>query len=381
VRFVSTNFCTEVLGEDPWHFPAGAELMFNSARLGSIFLAALLCAAAASAQQPSPQAQAGSGKIYLDVVVTPKSGSPVGDLQQQDFTLLDNKAAQTITSFKAVTAREAPIEIVLVIDAVNDTAENLGYARIQIDKFLKADGGNIAYPIAIDVFTDKGIQEVASFSSDGNALDAALQQQNTGLRDIGRSTGYWGATERLQLSLTALGQIVKSEAPRPGRKLILWISPGWPLLFGANTEMDSKQTQQLFTSIVGISTDLLRDGITLYSVDPLGAGESTMRASDYEEFLKGVSKPGQAQVGNLGLQVIAIQSGGLALSAGNDIAKFLDECVADSAPYYEISFEPASPERPNEYHHLEIKLAKPGLTARTRQGYYAQPSPAPAPGN
>jgi hypothetical protein len=86
-------------------------------------------------------------------------------------------------------------------------------------------------------------------------------------------------------------------------------------------------------------------------------------------------------VGNLGLQVIAIQSGGLALSAGNDIATFLDECVADSAPYYEISFEPIAPERPDEYHRLEIKLATPGLTARTRQGYYAQPSSAPAPGN
>ena len=28
----------------------------------------------------------------------------------------------------------------------------------------------------------------------------------------------------------------------------------------------------------------------------------------------------------------------------------------------------------HEYHHLEIKLAKAGLTARARQGYYAQPS-------
>jgi hypothetical protein len=28
---------------------------------------------------------------------------------------------------------------------------------------------------------------------------------------------------------------------------------------------------------------------------------------------------------------------------------------------------------PNEYHALEIKLGKPGLTARTRTGYYAQP--------
>jgi hypothetical protein len=30
--------------------------------------------------------------------------------------------------------------------------------------------------------------------------------------------------------------------------------------------------------------------------------------------------------------------------------------------------------KPDEYHQLQIKLAKPGLTARTRQGYYAQPA-------
>jgi VWFA-related protein len=78
-------------------------------------------------------------------------------------------------------------------------------------------------------------------------------------------------------------------------------------------------------------------------------------------------------IGNLGLQVLAIQSGGLSLNLSNDIAGALTQCLADSAPYYEISFvAPASSQR-DEYHHLEIKIAKPGLTARTRQGYYAQP--------
>jgi hypothetical protein len=71
--------------------------------------------------------------------------------------------------------------------------------------------------------------------------------------------------------------------------------------------------------------------------------------------------------------VIAIQSGGLVITASNDMANSLQKCVADLAPYYEISFEPGPPAGPNEYHHVEIHLAKPGLTARTRQGYYAQP--------
>jgi VWFA-related protein len=263
--------------------------MSTHARLIRLLLASLSCCLVASAQQPTPQTQVGTSKIFLDVVVTPKSGQPVTGLQQQDFTLLDNKAPQTITSFQAVAGRDAPVEIVLVIDAVNADVQIMGEERLQIDKFLRAEGGNLAYPISIVAVTDRGIQKVADFSSDGNALSAALQKSDTGLRDINRSSGYWGASERLQLSLNALGQLTASLAPRPGRKLILWVSPGWPLLNEPDHEIDSRQQQQVFATIMGVSTDLLKDSITLYSVDPEGAGESPMRASDYEPFLKPVS--------------------------------------------------------------------------------------------
>jgi hypothetical protein len=42
-------------------------------------------------------------------------------------------------------------------------------------------------------------------------------------------------------------------------------------------------------------------------------------------------------------------------------------------PWYEISFVAAGADYPNDYHHIEIKVDKPGLMARTRDGYYAQP--------
>jgi hypothetical protein len=61
------------------------------------------------------------------------------------------------------------------------------------------------------------------------------------------------------------------------------------------------------------------------------------------------------------------------LSSANDVASLLQQCLTDSAPYYEISFDPSTGAKADEYHHLEIKVAKPDLTARTRQGYYAQP--------
>jgi hypothetical protein len=164
----------------PWAYsPEERIIVFIDVRLGCLVLVILLHTAAAPAQQPDRPTQPSNGKIHLDVVVTPKSGPPVSGLQQQDFTLLDNKIPQTITSFQAVTGREAPIEVILVIDAVNATAQNLNYERIEIDKFLRSEGGHLAYPIALAVFTDRGIQIVANFSSDGNALSAALQKEDT----------------------------------------------------------------------------------------------------------------------------------------------------------------------------------------------------------
>ena len=348
--------------------------MFSNSRLTCLLLIALFCTAAASAQQANPQAQPASGKIFLDVVVSPKSGPPVADLQQQDFTLLDNNSPQPITSFQPVTGRQAPVEVVLVIDAINSDARTVSYERIQIDKFLLAEGGRLAFPVAIAVATDTGVKLAENFSSDGNVLRAAMDRDQIGLRDIGRSSGFYGATERLQYSLQALNQLAAGEAPHPGRKILVWISPGWPLLSGPNVQLDGKQQGEIFAQIVSLSTQLRQARVTLYNVNPIGAGESVFRATYYEEFLKGVSKPSQADLGNLGLQVLAIQSGGLALEFNNDLTALLQQCIADIAPYYELSFAAPAAEHPDEYHHLEIKIARPGLTARTRQGYYAQPA-------
>jgi VWFA-related protein len=350
--------------------------MFTETRfVCGLLLVVLSCALSLPAQQNSAP-QPDSGKIFLDVVVSPKSGPPVGDLQQQDFTILDNKSPQTVTSFAAISGREAPIQVLLVIDAVNSDASHLSYQRGQIDKFLRAEGGHLAYPVAVALFTDKGVQIVEDFSSDGNALSSALDNNKIGLRFIGRSAGFYGAADRLQYSLAALRQLIGDIAPRPGRKLILWVSPGWPLLSGPRLDITSKEQQQIFADVVAFSTQLRQARITLYSVNPLGAGESVYRGSYYQEFLKGVSKPSQVQPGDLGLPVLAIQSGGLALDFNNDLSALLQRCITETVPYYELSFDPPPSDHPDEFHHIEIKVSKPGLTARARQGYYAQPLPS-----
>jgi VWFA-related protein len=210
---------------------------------------------------------------------------------------------------------------------------------------------------------------------DGNALVAELSQNKAGLRSINRSQGIYGADDRIGLSLNALQQLADYEAPRPGRKLVIWVSPGWPLLSGPREELTDKDQQRLFNNIVGLSDSLRRARITLYSIDPLGTADAGgFRTSYYEEFVKGVKKPRQVQLGNLALQVIATQSGGRVLISNNDVAGEIATCITDANAFYVLTFDGLVGDGPNEYHSLEIKLDKSGLKALTRTGYYAQPA-------
>lgn len=347
------------------------------------FLAALFIAPAASAQQPSPPAASQNGKIYLDVVVTHKSEPPVSGLTQQDFTILDNKAPQTITSFQAVQGREAAVDVILVIDAVNAGYETVAFERDQIDRFLRAEGGDLAHPTSLVVLTDKGIQALEDFSKDGNKLSASLDRYTVGLRSIQRSSGFYGDADRFQISLSGLHDLVQREGARPGRKMMIWISPGWPLLSGPGVFLSAKVQERLFGDIVNFSTDLLQSRVTLYSIDPIGTEENVERSSYWQNFVKGISKPKDVLPGDLSLQALAIQSGGAVLHSNNDVTALVQTCLADARAYYELSFDPPAGGGANQYHHLEVRVAKSGLTARTRQGYYSQPESqwqqAPAP--
>lgn len=347
--------------------------MRKHTRLGGLLLLTLLPWMAAPGQQSPPPTPSAISKLTLDVVVLPKSGAADIGLQQQDFTLLDNNTPQPITSLKASTAREAPLEVVVVIDAVNAPYEAVMYERSELDKYFRAESGRLAFPMAIAVLTDSGVKILGDFSADGNALIAQLNQENSGLRTFRNYSGIAVAAERWQISLTALRRLAAAEAPRPGRKLLIWISPGWPLFTGASGELSSKQQQQVYGDIVSVANLLAQSRVTLYQIDPIGAAESIVRTDDYKPFLKPAKKPSQAYLDNLSLQVLTIQSGGLVFQSDNDITKLLHTCLADATPYYEISFVPSSAGGKDQYHHLEVKIAKPGLTARTREGYYAQP--------
>jgi len=339
---------------------------------------------ASSQANPAPQASPAGTKaalspavdhrIWLDVVVTDKDGNAQSGLQQQDFTVLDDKLPLNIASFHAVDGNAEPLKVILVLDAVNAGVQTVNFERQELEKFLRQDGGQLALPTSLVFFTDTSTEVQPATTRDGNSLADLLKSKETGLRVIDRAQGMYGAVDRLDLSLTALKRLTAYEVNQPGRKLLIWFSPGWPLLSGPGIELTKKNQEWLFDNIVGLSGELRRARMTLYSVDPGGAAEAaSFRAFYYKEFLNGARSEEKVQAGDLALPVLATQSGGKVMNSSNDLAHLIASCLADAKAYYTLAFEYPPADHPNEYHAVDVKVDKPGLNARTRTGYYAQP--------
>ena len=72
-----------------------------------------------SVKPPPDLASPTNRRITLDIVVTHHSGKPVHGLQQQDFTLLDNKQPQKLVRFRALENKASPVHVIIMVDMIN----------------------------------------------------------------------------------------------------------------------------------------------------------------------------------------------------------------------------------------------------------------------
>ena len=319
---------------------------------------------------------ASDGRITLDVVVTGRSGNPVAGLTQQDFTILDDKRQNPIVAFNAVAEGTLgpPLRVVFVMDEVNVPFRSMASARQQLEKYLRRDGGQLPVPMSLVIFSEKSTQVQGTPTRDGNLLADSVRAIGAGAPRELEGGQFENRVWRLQISLRAFGKLAAYEATQPGRKLLIWLGPGWPLITDSADRLTTKEQQEDFRILVNLST-ILRDGhVTAYSIDPLGTDDAgTLGNVYYENFLDGVPSPSKFRSGSLTLGVLSVQSGGLVLNRSNDVASLIGTCVADAKSYYSLTFESRPAAHPDEYHDLRVTIGKPGMVGRTRTGYYAQP--------
>ena len=328
--------------------------------------------------KPAPPMEATTstkGPLDLDVVVSGRDGKPIAGLEQQDFSVYLDKEPQPIAGFHAVAAASStvPVQIILLVDTVNTRFSNVAYERQEIDRFLKQNNGKLSQPITLVILSDTNTQ-ITQPSQDGNHLASVLDKAAFGIREVRRDTGFYGWTEQFQISASALERLAAFEQARPGRKLLIWISPGWPLLSGPEVELSNKDQQNLFNTLVALDSDPAQGPHhSLQRRSSRHSGRDQLPNRLLPGVHQGRTSARKMQIGNLALQVLALQSGGRVLNASNDVTAQIVLAASDATAFYTLAVKSPPSERPNEYRAISVRVDKPGLTARTRTGYYAQP--------
>lgn len=375
-------------------------LAFPAALLALVVLPA--ASSLAHAQQPTRQPAQHTAQptpkpafhlIATDLIVTDAQGHRVTNLQKQDFTILDNGVQRPILAFYPAPAALAPqvtnagtsanapkpqppTTVSIVIDDVNTPDILIAYVRQAVEKFLRLNNGALITPVAVYLFNGHGAVLAAGPSTDGNQLATQLEQSEASQRPFLKLEGFYNLTDRMQLSLNTFGSFVAQQSTVPGHKMVFWIGRGWPMMIGTETWSSKKEATAYFNGLTAAWDGMRHARITLYAVDPSRTPDfNTVDWEKYVDYLKPVLRPQDADIGNISVEVLAKNSGGLVLpfSGETSLSQTLAHCMHDVNKNYFVAFATPVDPVPNQYHSLTITIDKPGLTVRTRAGFYSEP--------
>ncbi|HTW49082.1 MAG TPA: VWA domain-containing protein [Acidobacteriaceae bacterium] len=336
------------------------------------------CASQAEAPQavsPANEPAAKGPQLRLAVEVTDTSGNPVKGLQESAFTVLDNGRPVPLDFFYAhesASDETGSESVVLVIDAINVFFNLLSAERTQIEQFLRSNQGHLPAPLSIAAVSENSFTWIAEPSADGNKLADQLHQWQPHLQPRPTQSDA-DMQERWQESVFGLSKILNHESDQFGRKLLVYVSPGWPLIRSTDVQATDGLLHQWMDLIVSTSTNLRQQQMTIDAVEPQGSAGLDWGLI-WRANLKPVKKWDHAEPADVVLQVLAVQSGGQVMHSNNDIADEIAQCMRDATSWYTVVV-PQQPDKPNTWHDLQVRVNQPGAVVRAANGYYAQPQP------
>lgn len=190
-------------------------------------------------------------------------------------------------------------------------------------------------------------------------------------------------------SIEVVKSAVKALRDVPGRKALLLVSEGlsnlkgltlpqvqsiyWPLdrLYG--------DTSDLFGALKRLAELAARSSVVIHAVDPRGlvtAGltveDSIGDIHDVRAYANAVSARHLSLYSSQStLQYLADETGGITRLDSNDMAGDFDSIMRDLSGYYLIGYTPRSGTfDSSSFHKFDLKVKRPGLKVRTREGFY-----------
>ena len=284
-------------------------------------VAILLAAAVLSGQQAT--FKSGTSIVPVLTTVTDSQGRLVPNLEQDEFTILDNGKPQPISFFQNETQ---PFTVVVMLDFSASMTANLDLLKQATEQFLlrllPADKGQVG------AFSDK-IQFSGTFTNNRDSL----------IKDL--SDLQFGNPTRLYDAIEASIDVLKDV---DGRRIVLVFTDG----------DDTASKRDMGDVLVKArETETMIYAIGLESEIAIGPGRMQRTRPDR------------------GLRKLADETGGgyFELKKTAELAPTFTRVAAELHSLYTIGFTPTAFD--NKEHKLEVKTKTPGQNARARKSYVA----------
>ncbi|MFP5237886.1 MAG: hypothetical protein ACLGSD_18475 [Acidobacteriota bacterium] len=333
-------------------------------------VAPVLCAQTPPGPAPPASAPiARRGRFALQVSVTAADGTPLADLQANQFRLLDNNQPTRIFTVQPPASR-GPLQLVLIVDLLN--ARKPAEIKQEAQRFLRRNHGRLPNPVNVYLLNEVGFFPVADPGRDGNALAAALDHPTKPAQFVRPIEGpaivasFMSSPQfKQEFSWQALGSLVLRLRNQPGPKCVIWLGDGWiPVT-----------RDPMINTITELSTRMREASVVLDWVMNWTPEKRPdwLKRFPLDELRKPPINPKQATAARLALPVLALNSGGSMLLAPDEQASLV-QCVHQAAASYTLTFDPADTRKVDDFHSLQVSVAAPGAVVHTVSGYYDEPS-------
>jgi len=401
--------------------------------------------------------------VQIDIVVTDRNGKIVPGLTKNDFEIYENGKKQLTSAFEFVDAANRTVirdpaqrdpshvsspqdlghadlkrTFAFVVDDLTIAHEDLGYVREMLQNFVdkQMQQGDLAIVartvggtgLLQQFTTDKDLlrraiaalnpasHQYAAFNNPdppklsaqqnpaGNLAVQGVSDQDGGIPNSDSQLDDTNKAFRAFMSLGTAGFIIDSMKELPGRKSLVLISGGLPVL-SANAGTESTSVSNFLNALIDKAT---RAGVAINTMDirglksfsgiagfdetpgrgalgvpttgqrsttniindPRGTGTGFGRVPD--ETLFGDKSPFDQLEAHAGLRALAAATGGIDVLDKNNFNDGLQKILNASDGYYLLAYTPTDNKFNGEFRRVEIKVKGDGLKVYTRRGYLAR---------
>lgn len=286
-----------------------------------LLLTFLFGACVVAAQTDNDVITVDSSIVVLNASVTDASGRSVGGLRQELFHVFENGVEQRIESFLA---EETPFAAVILLDTSGSMQSRVAMARSSAIQFL---GGLRSSDVAAIYNFDSKVSMVQDFSSSRDIREQVFDLKGKGMTALNDAV--------------ALAARVLSTRPEKRRAIIV-LSDGADTISGVSADKALKSA--------------LAVNATIYTIDMSASDDISAQRRQNQGVLK----------------TFAEKTGGtfVATPGGVAMRDAFKRIVEELGVQYTITYAPADATRDGKWRTLELRIARPNLTIRTRKGYH-----------